>query len=345
LFKNNLAIAVDDNEMNVMLIESMAHTLGLPINTFTHPVKACEFIKNNELDIAFVDYQMPVMNGIELTYIIREKHPSIPIIMITGMDDDRELKLKAIEAGATDFMNKPLNTYEFLARVKNLLKLRHYQLMHENRAKDLAREVDQAVQEVLKRELETLRVLGRASEYKDSDTNNHVRRVAFYSRLLSEKLGQSAKFQETIYHAAPLHDIGKIGIPDHVLLKPGRLTSEEFDIIKTHSEIGYNILNGSKSMYLQAGALIARSHHEKIDGSGYPLGLKGTEIPIMGRIVAVVDVFDALTCERPYKKAWPFEMAVKEIRDCIGSHFDKSIVKAFLGSLPSIKSIMEQFSN
>jgi len=345
LFKNNLAIAVDDNEMNVMLIESMAQTLGLPIKTFTHPVEACEFIKNHELDIAFVDYQMPGMNGIELTYMIREKHPSIPIIMITGMDDDRELKLKAIEAGATDFMNKPLNAYEFLARVKNLLKLRHYQLMHENRAKDLAREVDQAVQEVLKRELETLRVLGRASEYKDSDTNNHVRRVAFYSRLLSEKLGQSAKFQETIYHAAPLHDIGKIGIPDHVLLKPGRLTPEEFEIIKTHSEIGYNILNGSKSMYLQAGALIARSHHEKVDGSGYPLGLKGTEIPIMGRIVAVVDVFDALTCERPYKKAWPFEMAVKEIRDCIGTHFDKSIVKSFLGSLSSIKSIMEQFSN
>jgi len=343
--QGNLAIAVDDNEMALMLLESMAQSMNLPLKVFSKPLKAREFIEHNKFDIAFVDFQMPIMNGIELTRLIRGRHPSVPIIMITAETDDHELRLQAMEAGATDFMHKPFNTYEFMARARNLLDLRKYQLLHEARAKSLEHEIHETIREVTEREYETLKILGRASEYKDTDTGNHVKRVAFYSRLLAEKLGQSATFQETIYHAAPMHDIGKIGIPDRILLKPGRLDKDEFEIMKTHAEIGYNILVDSKSPYLKAGAEIAGSHHEKFDGSGYPNGLKRDEIPLLGRIVAVVDVFDALTCNRPYKKPWPFDLAVREIKDGSGGHFDPNVVKAFLSSLSSIRAIKEQFSD
>ena len=345
VFQDNLAIAVDDNEMTLLLIESMSQSMGLPIRTFQRPSKARDFMQSNSIDIAFVDYQMPEINGIQLTSMIRESHPSIPIIMITGEEETRDLKLRAIEAGATDFMEKPFNTYEFIARVKNLLQLRKFQIMHLNRAALLEKEISESVHEIAKREYEALTVLGRASEYKDTETGNHVKRVAFYSRLMAEKMGQGATIQETIYHASPLHDIGKMGIPDRILLKPGKLDKDEFEVMKTHAEIGYEILKDCKSLYLQAGAQIARSHHEKFDGSGYPHGLKGAEIPILGRIIAVVDVFDALTSKRPYKKPWPFDLAVREVKAGMGSHFDPDVVKAFLGSILSVRAIMEQFSD
>jgi len=338
-------MAVDNDEMSLMLIESICQSIDLPIKTFQHPKEADEYAKNNPLDIALIDYRMPEINGIQLIQRIKGYHPEIPVIMISGVEDIKDLKLTALEAGATEYMRKPINTYEFRARVKNLLQLRHYQQLYNDQTKNLKRELKDTVKEITKREYETLTIIGRAAEYKDTETSNHIKRVASYSRLLAEKLGKDAKFQETIFHAAPLHDIGKIGIPDHILTKTGKLTEEEFEVMKQHPEIGYKILKDSKSLYLQAGALIARSHHEKFDGTGYPGGLMGIEIPMIGRIITVADVFDALISKRPYKKPWPFDMAAQEIRDQSGKHFDPEVVHSFLQNLPGIRAIVNQFKD
>ncbi len=203
--------------------------------------------------------------------------------------------------------------------------------------------LDEAIakKEVFVRENETLNVLGKASDYKDPETGAHIIRVSNYSRLLSEALGQSKALQDLLYYAAPLHDIGKLGIPDSILLKPGKLTSEEFEVIKTHTTIGYKILANPSSKYLKAGAVIAISHHEKYDGTGYPKGLRGDGIPIFGRIVSIADVFDALSTKRPYKDPWPFEKVVDLIEEERGKHFDPEIVDLFIKNISGIRQIFE----
>lgn len=203
--------------------------------------------------------------------------------------------------------------------------------------------LDEAIakKEVFFRENETLNVLGKASDYNDPETGAHIARVSNYSLLISKSFGQSEVMQDLLYNSAPLHDIGKLGIPDSILLKPGKLTSEEFDIIKTHTTIGYEILANPSSKYLKAGAVIALSHHEKYDGTGYPKGLKGDEIPIFGRIVSIADVFDALTTKRPYKKPWPLERALDLIREERGRHFDPDFVDFFIENIIKIKQIYE----
>ncbi|MCK5201072.1 MAG: HD domain-containing protein, partial [Spirochaetales bacterium] len=203
--------------------------------------------------------------------------------------------------------------------------------------------LDEAIakKEVFARENETLNVLGRASDYKDPETGAHIVRVSCYSRLLSESLGQSEALQDLIFYAAPLHDIGKLGIPDSILLKPGKLTSKEFEIIKTHTTIGFKILANPSSKYLKAGAVIAVSHHEKFDGTGYTKGLKGDEIPIFGRIVSIADVFDALTTKRPYKDPWLFEKVVGQLIEERGRHFDPEIVDLFMENISKVKKIYD----
>ncbi len=201
--------------------------------------------------------------------------------------------------------------------------------------------LDEAIakKEVFIRENETLHVLGKASDYKDPETGAHIARVSSYSLIISESLGQNKAIQDLLYYAAPLHDIGKLGIPDSILLKPGRLTTEEFEIIKTHTSIGYEILENPSSKYLKAGAVIAMSHHEKYDGTGYPKGLKGKDIPIFGRIVSIADVFDALTTERPYKEAWTFEKTMDFIMDNRGNHFDPDMANLFFQNLTEVKDV------
>ncbi|RKX87864.1 MAG: hypothetical protein DRP58_01825 [Spirochaetes bacterium] len=201
--------------------------------------------------------------------------------------------------------------------------------------------VDEAIakKEIFIREKETLNVLGNASDYKDPETGAHIARVSNYSLLISKALGQDIAIQDLLYHTAPLHDIGKLGIPDSILLKAGKLTEEEFFIIKTHTTIGFNILKNSSSKYLKAGAVIAKTHHERFDGSGYPNGLKGTDIPVFGRIVSIADVFDALTTKRPYKEAWPFEKTMDFIMDNRGNHFDPDMANLFFQNLTEVKDI------
>ena len=337
------AISIDDDELNLLIIEKLAANIGLRTTNFSNPLTAIEHIKQNTADIVFVDYLMPEMNGIELIRIIREFHPDIPIVMVTSISDDEKLKLEAIEAGATEFLTKPLNGAEFIARITNLGKLREYQLLMKDKALLLENEVKKATQDLLKREFETLIVLGNAAEHKDPETGNHVSRVAHYSRLLATLMGANDENQEIILHASPLHDVGKIGIPDSILLKPGKLTPDEWDIMKTHTSIGYEILKNTGSAFLKAGAIIAKTHHERYDGNGYPKGLKGEEIPEFGRIVAIADVFDALMTKRPYKDPWPFEKAVDLVKQERGGQFDPNIVDLFLNNINRVKKIANIF--
>jgi response regulator RpfG family c-di-GMP phosphodiesterase len=337
------AISVDDAEVNLLIIEKLASKVGLNIMSFSNPLKALEYIKHHNIDIIFADYLMPEMNGIDLIKHTREYHPNIPIVMITSVADDEQLKLDAIEAGATEFLTKPLNGSEFIARITNLANLRQYQILLNNKALLLENEVKKATQNLLKREFETLIVLGNAAEHKDPETGNHVSRVAHYSRMLALLLGQNEEQQEIILNASPLHDVGKIGIPDSILLKPGKLKPEEWIIMKTHSSIGYEILKNTDSTFLKAGAIIAKAHHENYDGSGYPDGLKGEEIHLFGRIVAIADVFDALMTKRPYKDPWPFDKAVELVRKKRGKQFDPKIVDLFLNNINRVKKISNIF--
>ncbi len=232
--------------------------------------------------------------------------------------------------GATDFLTKPVDAVEFLARVRNMLELRRSQKSLQDRAAWLAAEVAKATAEIRAREHEIILRLSRAAEFRDQETGDHTVRVGRYAQLISARLGFSEEDQEILLRAAPMHDIGKVGVPDHVLLKAGPLTSEERAVMEQHTVIGYHILRGSASSLLQRAAEIALSHHEKWDGTGYPNGWAGEKIPILGRIVAVADVFDALSTRRPYRPAWDVERAGSYLQENRGTHFDVRCVEAFL---------------
>jgi len=322
-------VSIDDNKLNLMLIESMLESMNLEIRSFTDPSHALDYIKISHPDLILTDYMMPEMDGIALIKRVRETEPDVPIVMITAVDDDDSIKLSALNAGASDFLYKPLKLYEFQVRVKNLLSLRKNQLLLKDRAALLQREVETATLKIRMREFETLTIIGRASEYKDTETGNHIKRVAHYSKALSEHIGMDSEFTDALFFSAPLHDIGKLGIPDSILLKPGKLDEQEFSVMKEHTTIGYKILADSEGKYLKFGADIALSHHERWDGRGYPNRLSGDNIPICGRIVAVSDVFDALLSKRPYKQKWEYDDARRFIQENGGIMFDPQLVDAF----------------
>ena len=338
-------ISVDDEEVNQFLIEELGKEMGYEIQCFSNPIEALDYTKNNNVDIALVDYSMPEMDGVQLIKKIRKYHSDIPIIMITAITGDEELKLNAIKAGATEFLNKPLQQYEFTARLKNLYELRMSQILLKDKAKLLKNEVDIAIEEIAHREIETLEVLSMAAEYKDPETSEHIQRVGHYSKIIASALGESEKSIEIIFHTSPLHDIGKMGIPDSILLKPGKLDDDEWKIMKSHSKIGYNIIMNKKSKYLKAGSVIALSHHEKFNGKGYPNSLKGKDIPLYGRIVAIADVFDALNSKRPYKEPWTFDESADLIKSERGEHFDPEMVDAFFDNIDKIKKIYDKIKD
>jgi response regulator RpfG family c-di-GMP phosphodiesterase len=232
-----------------------------------------------------------------------------------------------------------------MARVNNMLHLGASRKVLANRAEWLAKEVRKATYQIKERERETVIRLSKAAEYRDPETGLHIVRMAHYSELIAKGLGLSREESDLLLEAAPMHDIGKVGITDSILLKPGRLTPEEFEVMKLHSVYGYDILKGSSSRVLQTGAAIALGHHEKFDGSGYPGGLKGEAIPIFSRIVAVADVFDALTSERPYKKAWSLERASEHIKASAGTHFDPRCVAAFFSRWDTVCHIQQHFQD
>ena len=340
-----LVIVVDDQAAGRKILEQLIRSIdaSLRVRTFEDPLQALEWIRRETPDLVLTDYLMPGMDGVTFTRAMRAipDCADVPLVVVTVVED-RSIRYEALDAGATDFLNRPIDQHECRARCRNLLTLRGQQKIISNRAHWLEQQVQMATEAIQARERETLLRLAKAGEYRDEGTGNHVLRIARYSRLVAEALSFGTQQCEDIELAAPMHDIGKVGIPDQILLKPGRLTEDEYRVVQEHARIGYEILKDSPSHYLQLGATIALSHHERFDGSGYPRGIVGDEIPLAARIVAVVDVFDALTSARPYKRPWPVATAVRYISDKSGSHFDPNCVVAFLANLEAIRAVRKQ---
>lgn len=341
-------VIVDDQSTGRRILEQIVRDLDddLEVAAFADGPSAIRFIRQETPDLILTDYMMPDMDGIAFIRGVRSipACADVPLIVVT-ISEDKRVRYRALDAGATDFLLRPIDAYECRVRCRNLLTLRRQQKMIRDRAILLEDQVAKATWEIQARERETLLRLAKAGEYRDEGTGDHVLRIAQYSRLVAEALGLSSTRCEEIELASPMHDIGKVGIPDDILLKPGRLTRAERAVIKQHTLIGFDILKDSPSGYLQLGATIALSHHERFDGTGYPAGARGEAIPLDARIVAVVDVFDALTTARPYKRAWPLAKAVQYIRCRSGSHFDPSCVSAFLRTLHRVEEVFESFAD
>ncbi len=339
-------LIVDDAEINLVLFEALVKRLGNSQSIkFSSSPKGLLWAQGNAFDLAIVDYMMPELDGIDFIRQLRQTpgKEDVPILMITA-NDQKQIRYRALDAGASDFLTKPVDKIEFMARAGNLLQLGDSRKKLANHAEWLAEEVRKATHEIVQRERETVIRLSKAAEYRDPETGAHILRMAHYSELIAMGMGLPKADQELLLEAAPMHDIGKVGIPDAILLKPGRLTPDEFEVMKQHAVFGHDILKGSSSKVLQAGAEIALAHHEKLDGSGYPRGLVGHAIPVFSRIVAVADVFDALTSERHYKKAWPLDRAAEHIKNSSGTHFDPVCVNTFFEQWDSVISIRKKFA-
>lgn len=340
-------VIVDDVEANLLLLKHFITQLGgaHEVEAFTDPQQALTHCQGTVPDLVIVDYMMPELNGVDFIQRFRAApgRADIPVLMVTA-NDELTVRYSALEAGANDFLTKPLDKIEFRARMRNMLALRASQKRLEDRASWLAEEVLKATDEIVRRERETILRLSRAAEFRDPETGDHIQRMAHYSWMIAVRLGLPLEQQQLILEAAPMHDVGKVGIPDHILLKPGKLDEAEFSTMKQHPVIGHQILADSSSPLLQMAAVIALSHHEKFDGSGYPLGLKGDAIPLVGRIVAVADVFDALTSARPYKPAWDMDRAVEFMRAQRGVHFDPQCVDVFLDRLDEVHAVRQRFA-
>jgi two-component system response regulator RpfG len=344
----NTVMVVDDQSTGRAILEQVVRSLDerVAVEGFARPVDAVVWATRHVSDLVLVDYMMPDMDGIEFVKRLRALpgYEHVPIVMVT-VHDDRKVRYAALDAGITDFLTKPVDARECLARCRNLLTLRRQQLALEDRRRLLEHMVEDATREVREREKETLLRLARAGEFRDEETGYHLIRMARYSRLIAAAVGLDRDDAETIELAAPLHDIGKIGIPDQILLKPAKLDEAEWQVMRRHPLIGHEILKGSASKYMRMGALIALGHHEKFDGTGYPNGLVADHIPLCARIVAVADVYDALTSPRPYKQAWPAERAFQYLAAQRGRHFDPRLVDAFISLRREITEIQSQWQD
>lgn len=336
-------LLVDDNNTNLKLLTKLVAKLdNCEAVAFSGPDAVLSALPELDFDVAIIDFQMPVYNGVELyTEIARfEKYANVPVIFVTA-DTDMTTRMEALDAGAIDFLTKPVNPVEFHTRVQNIVSLAEARRKLADQAEWLRREVDKAVGQLREREQEIIHRLTLAAGYKDPETARHTQRVAAYSEAIARELGLSDELCRDIRLAAPMHDIGQVAIPDTVLLKQGRLTEAEYRQMQAHAQAGSDILARSHSSLLQLASEIAASHHERWDGQGYPNRLAADAIPLSGRIVCIADNFDALTTERPYKSAWSYERTVEHILGRAGTQFDPTCVAAFEKALPAIRDIME----
>lgn len=338
--RNARMLVIDDEPMNLQLLRHILEPAGYAQLRYTTdprqtPAIAAEF----QPDIVLTDLRMPHLSGLDVLRLVRSLNggPPVPVLILTS-DHSLATKRDALEAGASDLLAKPFSPAEVRLRVRNLLEMRflHLELQRQNevldeRVRTRTRDLDAA-------RLETLERLAHAAEYRDDDTGEHARRVGEMSALLGDTLGLGEAMVEILRRAAPLHDVGKIGVPDAILLKPSRLTPEEVAVMRAHTTIGARILAGSEFPLLRSAEVIALTHHEHWDGQGYPNGLSGSAIPIVGRIVGVVDTYDALVHKRAYKQAWTVEEALEEIRAQCGRQFDPDVAEAFISLKPHLPS-------
>lgn len=342
----NIVIVDDQTSARTMLrhvIEDIAPELK--VHDFGDPLAALAWCEAGHVDLLLLDYRMPGMDGLEFARRLRRlpSHRDIPIILITVVGDE-PIRQAALEAGVIDFLVKPIRPRELRARCSNLLQLRQQSENVKQRALSLEQRLLATMHEVEERERETLSRLARAIEYRDAGTSAYLERMAHVAGLIAEQLGLSEDEVRIIEAAAPLHDMGKIAIPDSVLLKEGKLDEDELAIMRRHPRIGYELLSGSQNRFIQVGALIALRHHERFDGSGYPDGLIGEAIPLEARIVAVADVFDALVSPRPYKEAWTMDATLAYLYAQRGRLFDPRCVDALIRGREALQQICERFS-
>ncbi len=338
-------LAVDDEPVNLKLLDRMLRGAGYSdVVLIGDPREVVSTYRAGGGDLILLDLNMPHLDGFAVLEQLRALNdPLVPPVVVLTAQHGADTLLRALNSGARDFIGKPFDRHELLARVRNLLdaQLAH-RFIHDQKAL-LEQIVDERTAALRTSRLEIVQCLGRAAEYRDMETGAHILRMSHYCALLAEAVGWEAAAVETILNASPMHDVGKIGIPDQILRKPARLTPEERVVMETHTTIGGAILAGGSNELLAMAQEIALTHHEKWDGSGYPQGLAGEAIPLSGRITAVADVFDALTSARPYKQAWSLAEAVSFLEENAGSHFDPQLVPLFIARLEPVMAIRERF--
>ena len=340
-------LVVDDEPGNVKILERLLRGSGFNnIISTSNGYTSLELYRTYQPDIVLLDIKMPGFSGFDVMEALSAGNQDdyLPILVLTAQLD-HDTRLQALKAGAKDFIQKPFDISEVLARIQNILEVRLLHNTVRDQNKTLEEEVQARTQELQNSRMEVIHRLGRAAEYRDNETGMHVIRMSKYCECLAREIELDDRISRLILFASPMHDVGKIGIPDSILLKPGKLDAGEWKIMKTHSEIGAKILSGSTSGLMQMAETIALHHHEHWDGSGYPHGLAGEDIPMEARIVTVCDVFDALTSERPYKKAWPVADAVEEMEKLQGTLFDPELLEMFLKILPEVVIISKNYSD
>ncbi|MFZ3137565.1 MAG: HD domain-containing phosphohydrolase [Thermodesulfovibrionales bacterium] len=362
--KKQKILLADYEEKSIKLMGAILQSCNYDIETAKSGLEALEKTKETSPDLILLDIFMPGMDGYEVCKTLKEDPSTqhIPVVMVTGLEV-KDSKIKGLDAGANDFLTKPVDRIELILRVKNLLKVKEFDdfmLWHNQMLEDEVRkriyelqdamdDIERCYNEIKESYIETIHRLTLASEYKDEESANHIKRIGHYCKVISERLEKSNTFIETICYASPMHDIGKIGIPDSILLKSGELTNEEFEIVKSHTIIGARILSNSKSEFLRAAEVIALTHHERWDGSGYPSGLKGDNIPLMGRIVNIVDQYDSLRSKRPFKLNLSHERAYEIITIGDGrtmpGHFDPQILQTFKDTHKQFEEIYESLKD
>ena len=338
-------LIVDDEPANLRLLDRLLRSQGYShLVLVSDPYDVISQYQLARPDLILLDITMPGMDGYQVIRALQAlEDPLLPPIVILTAQHDKEFMLKGLAAGARDFIAKPFDRNELLMRVRNLLEAQlAHRFMHDQAAV-LQQMVDQRTAELQRTRLDIIRRLGFAAEYRDEETGSHILRMSHSCVLLAQALGWSEEACDLIMNASPMHDIGKIGIPDAILRKPGRLEPDEWEVMQTHASIGYQLLEGDDSPIMSMARDIAGSHHEKWDGSGYPRGLVGEDIPVSARIAALADVFDALTSPRPYKQAWSVERAIRLIQEQSGRHFDPVLVELFMQKLPDIVQLRERY--